>query len=184
MKIVILIQQIILEKFAYGKWFMWEMEVYTFTFKMVNKMKNSGSERVAGLTPPLRMQLIVFIIHWQWLQCYGGDYGDDYSDDNNGYIDGELWLWCPWIWIAIVVTMRMVMVMMVTITTVMVSMLMMTMVMAIMTMLIIIKVANVIDDDDSDDDLWMNGFLACLFFLYRFSLHLVINATKFAMQPH
>ena len=29
------------------------MEIYTFTFKMVNKTKISGSERVAGLTPPL-----------------------------------------------------------------------------------------------------------------------------------
>ena len=29
------------------------MEIYTFTFKMVNKMKNPGSERVAGLIPPL-----------------------------------------------------------------------------------------------------------------------------------
>ena len=30
------------------------MKEYTFGFKMVNKTKNSGSERVAGLTPPLK----------------------------------------------------------------------------------------------------------------------------------
>ena len=32
------------------------MEEYTFTFIVVNKMKNSGSERVVGLTPPLTQQ--------------------------------------------------------------------------------------------------------------------------------
>ena len=31
------------------------MEIHTFTFKMMNKMKNSGSETVAGLTPPLSL---------------------------------------------------------------------------------------------------------------------------------
>ena len=29
------------------------MEIYTFTFKMVNKAKNSGSARTAELRPPL-----------------------------------------------------------------------------------------------------------------------------------
>ena len=29
------------------------MKIYTFTFKMVNKTKISGSEGAAGLTPPL-----------------------------------------------------------------------------------------------------------------------------------
>ena len=52
MKIIILIQQIILEKFVLGKCFMLIMEIYTFTFKMAaNKTKTSGSERIAGLTP-------------------------------------------------------------------------------------------------------------------------------------
>ena len=34
---------------------------YTFTFKMVNKTKNSGSERVAGLTLPLMWTAIQWI---------------------------------------------------------------------------------------------------------------------------
>ena len=34
------------------------MEEYAFTFKMVNKTKNSSSERVAGrLTPPLTWEI-------------------------------------------------------------------------------------------------------------------------------
>ena len=67
MKIVILFQQIILEKFATGKWFMLEMEEYTFMFKMVNKTKNLGSERVAGLTPPL----IACPAGWVYKQSHG-----------------------------------------------------------------------------------------------------------------
>ena len=36
------------------------MEIYTFTFKMVSNTKNSGSERVAGLTlPALEATIIV-----------------------------------------------------------------------------------------------------------------------------
>ena len=35
------------------KWFMLVMVDYTMTLKMVNKTKNSGSERVAGLIMPL-----------------------------------------------------------------------------------------------------------------------------------
>ena len=35
-----------------GKWSMLVMVEYTFTFKMMNKTKNSGSKRVAGLTLP------------------------------------------------------------------------------------------------------------------------------------
>ena len=53
MKIVILIYQIIQEKFAYGKLFMLVMIGYIFMIKMVKKMQNSGLEIVAGLTRPL-----------------------------------------------------------------------------------------------------------------------------------
>ena len=50
MKIVILIYQIIKEKFAYGELFMLVMIGYIFMFKMVKKkMQNSGFEIVAGL---------------------------------------------------------------------------------------------------------------------------------------
>ena len=52
MKIVILIYQIIQEKFAYGEVIMLGMIGYIFMFKMVKKMQNSGLEIVAGLTPP------------------------------------------------------------------------------------------------------------------------------------
>ena len=55
MKIVILIYQIIQEKFAYGELFMLVMIGYIFMFKMVKKMQNSGFEIVAGLTRPLRV---------------------------------------------------------------------------------------------------------------------------------
>ena len=44
MKIVILIYQIIQEKFAYGDFFMSVMIEYIFMFKMVKKMQNSGFE--------------------------------------------------------------------------------------------------------------------------------------------
>ena len=54
MKIVILIYQIIQEKFAYGELFMLVMIAYIFMFKMVKKMQNSGLEMVAGLTRPLK----------------------------------------------------------------------------------------------------------------------------------
>ena len=54
MKIVILIYQIIQEKFAYGKLFMLVMIGYIFIIKMVKKMQNSGLEIVGGLTPPLK----------------------------------------------------------------------------------------------------------------------------------
>ena len=53
MKKVILIHQIIQEKFAYGEFFMLVMIGYIFMFRMVTKMKNSGLEIVAGLTLPL-----------------------------------------------------------------------------------------------------------------------------------
>ena len=54
MKIVILIYQILQEKFAYGELFiMLVMIGYIFIFKMVKKMKNSGLEILAGLTRPL-----------------------------------------------------------------------------------------------------------------------------------
>ena len=53
MKIVILIYQIIQEKFAYGELFMLVMIGYIFMFKMVKKMQKSGFEIVAGFTPPL-----------------------------------------------------------------------------------------------------------------------------------
>ena len=55
MKIVILIYQIIQEKFAYGELFMLVMIGYIFMFKMVKKMQSSGFEIVAGFTPPLNM---------------------------------------------------------------------------------------------------------------------------------
>ena len=48
MKIVILIYQIIPEKFAYGKLFMLVMKGYIFMYKMVKKIKNSGLEIIAG----------------------------------------------------------------------------------------------------------------------------------------
>ena len=57
MKIVILIYQIVQEKFDYGELFMLVMRGYIFMFKMVKKMKNSGLEIVAGLTPPLMSKL-------------------------------------------------------------------------------------------------------------------------------
>ena len=53
MKIVILIYQIIQEKFAYGESFMLVTIGNIFMFKMVKKMQNSGLEIVAGLTCPL-----------------------------------------------------------------------------------------------------------------------------------
>ena len=49
---VILIYQIIQEKFAYGELFMLVMIGYIFMFKMVKK--KSGLEIVAELTPPLK----------------------------------------------------------------------------------------------------------------------------------
>ena len=52
MKIVILIYQIIQEKFAYGELFILVMVGYISMFKMVKKMQNSGFEMVAGLTRP------------------------------------------------------------------------------------------------------------------------------------
>ena len=33
------------------------MEIYTLMFKLANKTKNPGSERVAWLTPPLKDKL-------------------------------------------------------------------------------------------------------------------------------
>ena len=54
MKKVILIYQIIQEKFAYGELFMLVMIGYIFMFKMVKKMQNSGFEIIAGLTRPLK----------------------------------------------------------------------------------------------------------------------------------
>ena len=59
MKIVILIYQIIQEKFAYGELFMLVMTGYVFMFKMVKKMQNSGLEMVGGLTRPLK-QVSIF----------------------------------------------------------------------------------------------------------------------------
>ena len=53
MKIVILIPQILQEKFAYGELYMLVMKGYRFMFKMVKKMQNSDLEIVAGLTRPL-----------------------------------------------------------------------------------------------------------------------------------
>ena len=58
MKIVILIYQIIQEKFADGELFMLVMIGYIFMFKMVKKMQNSGIEIVAGFTPPLKRREI------------------------------------------------------------------------------------------------------------------------------
>ena len=53
MKIVILIYQIIQEKFANGDLYMLVMIGYIFMLKMVKKMQNSCLEIVAGLTCPL-----------------------------------------------------------------------------------------------------------------------------------
>ena len=58
MKIVILISQIIQEKFADGELYMLVMIGYIFMFKMVKKMQNSGFEIVAGFTPPLKSREI------------------------------------------------------------------------------------------------------------------------------
>ena len=55
MKIVILIHQIIQEKFAYGEFFMLVMIGYIFMLRMVKQMHNSGLEIVAGLTLPLSL---------------------------------------------------------------------------------------------------------------------------------
>ena len=52
-KIVILIYQIIQEKFGYDELFILVMIRYIFMFTMVKKMKYSGLEIVAGFTPPL-----------------------------------------------------------------------------------------------------------------------------------
>ena len=60
MKIVILIYQIIQEKFTYGELFMLTLVMIgyigLFMFEMVKKMQNSGLEigLVAGLTRPLK----------------------------------------------------------------------------------------------------------------------------------
>ena len=53
MKIVILIYQIIQEKFTYSELFILVMMGYIFMFKMVKKMQNSGLEMIVGLTCPL-----------------------------------------------------------------------------------------------------------------------------------
>ena len=68
MKIVILIYQIIQEKFAYCELFMLVMIGYIFMFKMVKKMQNSGLEIVAGLTGPLRLTWVrkKKSEHWYW----------------------------------------------------------------------------------------------------------------------
>ena len=58
MKIVILISQIIQEKFVDGELFMLVMIGYIFMFKMVKKMQNLGFEIVAGFTPPLERRQI------------------------------------------------------------------------------------------------------------------------------
>ena len=52
-KTVILIQQTSQEKFAEGKWVLLVMIGFAWRIKMVNKRKNSGLERVAGLTRPM-----------------------------------------------------------------------------------------------------------------------------------
>ena len=62
MKIVILIHQIIQEKFAYGEFFMLVMIRYIFMFRMVKKMQNSGLEIVAGLTLPLTILVVLFYV--------------------------------------------------------------------------------------------------------------------------
>ena len=53
MKIVILIHQIIQEKFAYSEFFIMVMIGYIFMLRIVKKMQNSGLEIVAELTLPL-----------------------------------------------------------------------------------------------------------------------------------
>ena len=58
MKIIILIYQIIQEKFAYGEFFILVMIGYIFMFKMMKKMQNWGLEIVAGLTRPLTGDLL------------------------------------------------------------------------------------------------------------------------------
>ena len=59
MKIVILIYQIIQEKFAYSELFMLVMIGYIFMYKMVKKMQNSGFEIVAGFTPPFKAYSLI-----------------------------------------------------------------------------------------------------------------------------
>ena len=58
MRIVILISQIIQEKFADGELFMLVMKGYIFMFKMVKKMQNSGFEIGDGFTPSLKRREI------------------------------------------------------------------------------------------------------------------------------
>ena len=45
------------------------MEIYTFMFKMVNKTKNLGSERVAEFTPLLTRGLLVEGIKSRYAGC-------------------------------------------------------------------------------------------------------------------
>ena len=65
MKKVILIYQIIHEKFAYGELFMLVMIGYIFMFKMVTKMQSSGLEMVAGLTRPLIFIWALKVLLWK-----------------------------------------------------------------------------------------------------------------------
>ena len=61
MKIVILIYQIMQEKFAYGKLFMLVMKGYIFMLKMVKKkMQNSGLEIIAGLARSLSLKSFLY----------------------------------------------------------------------------------------------------------------------------
>ena len=74
MKIIILIHQIIQEKFAYSEVFMLAMIGYKFMFKMVKKMQNSGLEIVAGLTLPLNREkkLLHVLIKMKVRLCRSG----------------------------------------------------------------------------------------------------------------
>ena len=73
MKIVILVYQIIQEKFAYGKLFMLVMIGYIFIIKMVKKMQNSGLEIVGGYTPLNSSHILLILkqkscIHFELLE--------------------------------------------------------------------------------------------------------------------
>ena len=71
MKIVILIYQIIQEKFAYDELFMLVMiEYIIYMFKMVKKVQNSGLEIVAGVNTSLKLKGLAMNFRWTGKPIY------------------------------------------------------------------------------------------------------------------
>ena len=101
MKIVVLIYQIIQEKFANGELFMLLMKGYIFMFRMVKKMQNSGLEIVAGLTRPLiyhssfvaktRLNFGSLYYVASHLTCYEWPFGSNRSASAYGPCFGQAW---------------------------------------------------------------------------------------------